>query len=526
MPRNKKRVQLRKKRPAKKIIKRPPHQPTAEENAKRNDMMKMLLGRGIMPQQPQQQAQQNDKLQEKLDAYNKLIVEARKKNDMLESQLKQRKNELDEENAETKTYNEQMNAMDTQQKVLEKKIKRKEAREKALKEKQDRIEKLEERKKELDGRTKEHKIKEETIALENQIKEKEQEIKQLEMQEEQNRLELEKNKAFNAYQLLEEENKIKQAQVDAQELTLKSIKFKKADVYYQEAYKKNLELTIKAENLNRAINLEKDRQSKEAEVAAMNQFMVLSDNTNKSTPIKTRMTKAIVDKNIIDVEYEEKKIDVDNLKEQKIKTHQLMIENDNKLAETKALQNTIESETYQQKENELAQERQAVADKQANIEHTEKALQNMKEIKRLEAQNKALNKIDIQNINPEMVSTEIETMTEQMKDVIEDANREHEQRLALERQKTKFNSVFEDIMNRYEGQYKDAAINNLMTLISQKTRGRLPSDVMDYNLDNLTKATNFISMVGDRNHELLLNDDMLNDFVTDNSYKDFDWKVD
>ena len=97
MPRNKKRVQLRKKRIARKIIKRPSHQPTSEENAKRNDMMKMLLGRGIMPQQPQQQAQQNDKLQEKLDAYNKLIVEARKKNDMLESQLKQRKNELDEE---------------------------------------------------------------------------------------------------------------------------------------------------------------------------------------------------------------------------------------------------------------------------------------------------------------------------------------------------------------------------------------------------------------------------------------------
>ena len=95
MPRNKKRIQIKKKSVKKVVAKR--NQKTPEQKAKDNDMLKLLLGRQVVSQTPTQQNQHTDEYRQKLEDYNKQLVEARREKDSLAAQVKQAKEEPQKE---------------------------------------------------------------------------------------------------------------------------------------------------------------------------------------------------------------------------------------------------------------------------------------------------------------------------------------------------------------------------------------------------------------------------------------------
>ena len=95
MSRNKKRVQIKKKRAMRRVRRNDNSSrvQTPEQKAKENEMLKLLLGRQMTTPQ---QNQQHDKQQEKIEQLNKLIYEEQRKASNYEQELKEKNKILDD----------------------------------------------------------------------------------------------------------------------------------------------------------------------------------------------------------------------------------------------------------------------------------------------------------------------------------------------------------------------------------------------------------------------------------------------
>ena len=95
MSRNKKRVQIKKKRAMRRVRRNDNSSrvQTPEQKAKENEMLKLLLGRQMTTPQ---QNQQHDKQQEKIEQLNKLIYEEQRKASNYEQELKEKHKILDD----------------------------------------------------------------------------------------------------------------------------------------------------------------------------------------------------------------------------------------------------------------------------------------------------------------------------------------------------------------------------------------------------------------------------------------------
>ena len=69
------------------------------------------------------------------------------------------------------------------------------------------------------------------------------------------------------------------------------------------------------------------------------------------------------------------------------------------------------------------------------------------------------------------------------------------------------------------------ANDNLMKLILRKTEGKLKDDIKDYDLNNLTKAVDFIKYIGRFDNSLLIEPGQLDEFVKSKDFTDFVWDI-
>ena len=150
---------------------------------------------------------------------------------------------------------------------------------------------------------------------------------------------------------------------------------------------------------------------------------------------------------------------------------------------------------------------------------------DIKRVKTLEAQNKAISDFDLSNTNAETVAAQLETFADQVSSVIENGNSEMKENQRHEAQYNEFMKVLERNSERFGTDIStaDFANNNLLQLIAAKTKGKLPDDVADYSTGDLIKATEFGQMMLRLNTEFLTDEDRYNEFVESTEFKRFVW---
>ena len=84
-------------------------------------------------------------------------------------------------------------------------------------------------------------------------------------------------------------------------------------------------------------------------------------------------------------------------------------------------------------------------------------------------------------------------------------------------------SVLESILDKYNGDDRTAANNNILELIKNKTNSKLPDNIDEFSLYNLQRATDFMKLINERNSDLLLSPKELDKFIREDTYKNFEW---
>ena len=524
MPRNKKRIQIKKKSVKKTVVRHT--QKTPEQKAKDNDILKLLLGRQIGGQAPVQQNQHTDEYRQKLEDYNKQLVEARREKDSLAAQVKQAKEEIAAETAASKHHSQEMSNLRQQQRHEEKKLRENERKSKEIEEEQRKLEKLKDANAEFDGRTKQHKHRESMLKIEGeqndlrrQIMKNEQKIKEQEQT-------LEMNKALRAKKDLEETNNILRAQVEAKNNLLKSEEFKNADKQYQKVYEENLKLKIQNDKNDTLLKYMIERQKSTGEIEGMKQVMENydKDEENKKKYIKD-MTDAIVNETNLSIEHADLQGQIDNLINRKSLLRKQMNENENKLAQTKSLRNAIESKSYLQNVRIIEQQQQIVSQQQLSAEKQENIIANMKKIKDLEARNDFLSDFDPSAVNVEYVNAQLQEFTKQVGNIITEHNEVMNENIELQKARSDMLSTMENLLNKYgeAGLDRDTANQNLLAMITNKAKKSLPSDMTEYDLNAAKKATELMTMISSGNEEILTNGDSYNEFINTKEFKNFKW---
>ena len=516
MPRTKKRVQLRKRKVNKKVIRHNTHNKiTPEQKAKENDMLKVLLGRQMMPSP--QQTQQADKQQEKIERQYKTLME-------LKAELKNKqetKTNIAQETAETSAEiakeEAEIKELKRQANESEKKYRHNRRVEQIKEQIRQKKEEFDEKNKEFDGRTQENKYKAEIINLNNQIKQEDDKIKDLERQ-------ISENKILEEKRMLEEELRIKQAQAKAKEEIINSDAFKNADTEYQKVYKDLLAVNAKNERLNMLIEHKEQQRRKGAENEAMKIF-INQQNAGIPSPTKTKYVDSLVKEQTADMERTQYEEEIQHMKSEKRKIHKQKLETNTKLEEAKAFKNVVESAEFKQQQEEIAETRKQVVKKQEQAEALEKMNADIKRVKTLEAQNKAISNFDLSNTNAETVAAQLETFADQVSSVIENGNSEMKENQRHEAQLNEFMKVLDRNSERFANDVSLAnfANNNLLQLITSKTKGKLPDDVADYSTGDLIKATEFGQMMLNLNTEFLTDEDRYNEFIESTEFKRFVW---
>ena len=293
---------------------------------------------------------------------------------------------------------------------------------------------------------------------------------------------------------------------------------------YQKAYKELLEVNAKNERLNMLIEHKKEQRRKGAENEAMKIF-INQQNAGIPSPTKSKYVDSLVKEQTADMERTQYEEEIQHMKGEKRKIHKQKLETNTKLEEAKALKNVVESAEFKQQEEEIAKQRKQVAKKQEQAEALEKINADIKRVKTLEAQNKAISNFDLSNTNAETVAAQLETFADQVSSVIENGNSEMKENQRHEAQLNEFMKVLERNGERFGTDVSLAgfANNNLLQLITAKTKGKLPDDVADYSTGDLIKATEFGQMMLNLNTEFLTDEDRYNEFIESPEFKRFVW---
>ena len=81
------------------------------------------------------------------------------------------------------------------------------------------------------------------------------------------------------------------------------------------------------------------------------------------------------------------------------------------------------------------------------------------------------------------------------------------------------------MLDKYEDQSnRDKANANLLQLINIKTNSKLPDDLDLYTLYHTERATDFMKLINERDPNLLLDNEKLDAFTNEDTYKNFEWK--
>ena len=156
----------------------------------------------------------------------------------------------------------------------------------------------------------------------------------------------------------------------------------------------------------------------------------------------------------------------------------------------------------------------------------ENQLEVQKKITTLQAQIDVRQTYDPENINPDAIQAQMNEYASQIGASLEAINRNQQARIAHEKLKLQLKNDLDTVLARYSNSgARQAANENLIKLIANKTSEKLPDDMMDYDSANMEKGIDFINMIGKLTPDLLLDSEMLEGFVRGDEFKNFEWNV-
>ena len=546
----------------KQSIKRKPqqaeHKLTSEQQAKQNEMLKVMLAR---PQQivPQGTSQQNDELRQKLDSLTRQNTNQANENREL-------RRLISEGRADQQRINDEFRREQELNRQRDQNIRQREAAEDRLHEEQDRGQRLRERQDELDNSTEAGRHRQEMAELDTQIH-------NLSREREQNEAQISNNELYQKLLKKRADVDFLTESVSAQRDVINSNDYKNPKEALKKVLKDEIE-TIEEKKRNDGI-IEKQRiiYMLEAERLAREKYIedytaptqkvpeLKKDGTPKMTGAgagkSTIVYKKLKDKNgnVVKDEkgkdmYEKKsrhdiyteqiaqqikteeemRMELDKLRQQqenyKQQAHefnQKAINIDNMQSELKQIKTYQESEVYLNRLNAIEKTKKEVEIKQQQNQHNKNMLELDKKMKALEVQSKVAAEFDPFQTTVAGVQTQIKSYGDNLKNILNSHLINIQNSKELDIQRENMHSVLESILDKYNGDDRTAANNNILELIKNKTNSKLPDNIDEFSLYNLQRATDFMKLINERNSDLLLSPKELDKFIREDTYKNFEW---
>ena len=555
MPRIKKR--LSKKKAVRRVAKPKPQQVdknklTPEQQARENDMLKVLLNR----QQPQLlpgSVQQSDRLREQLDTINRRNIESAKELTTLKAQLKQEndfkeslKQDMDRLRQEAKDK-ERLNRM------REQGIKEKEKVEERVRKQDELSDALKAKEREFDESTEEGKHKAETSRMRRKIKAKQEEIDELESKKK-------RNTFYAKYEEEEEELEKLNAQSEALGALIESDKFKNARANYINTQAKVHTARFEQQHQQKIADMMMETANTQAQIDAHKKFI---DDLYAPQPIpernkngtikhnshgqivyqKDKNGEPIMDENLSKIKLYEAEL-ADQLKLQNEKNTELVrlkakIEGFNNLVEQteteKIKAKDVERELEMKKEyldsNEfkrsnqlLTRTKRQLAEMEEANKVKEQAVETGKKLKSLEIRNRLLQEFDPTATNPEQIQIQIQSLGDEATKLFNKGHKAIADENRRQEYLREINGLLDTIKGHYktEGQQKQA-YDNTMYLIEGKVRSKINPSIDEWSLENVEKGSEFIRMLSNLNPDILLNDELLEQYKLDPEYTGFEW---
>ena len=143
----------------------------------------------------------------------------------------------------------------------------------------------------------------------------------------------------------------------------------------------------------------------------------------------------------------------------------------------------------------------------------------------MEAQAEIAAKFDPTETNIEAIQTQINELYSQHTDIMSRVVQDNDDANKLSLAQVDMHKALDSLLDKYEDQSnRDKANANLLQLINIKTNSKLPDDLDLYTLYHTGRATDFMKLINERDPDLLLDEEKLDAFTNEETYKNFEWK--
>ena len=533
-------------------IKRKPqqaeHKLTSEQQAKQNDMLKIMLAR---PQQivPQGTSQQNDELRQKLDSLTRQNTNQANENRELRRLIAEGRTDQQRINDEFRREQELNRQRDQN-------IRQREAAEDRLHAEQDRGQRLQQRQDDLDNSTEAGRHRQQMADLDTQIF-------NLGHEREQNEARIRNNELYQQLQRKQADVNYLTEAISAQRDIMNSDDYKNPKPALKTAIFNEMRKQIEKENNDEIIKRQMNVMRMTAEQQAYQQY--IDDYTKPSQKIQKRKQDGSLlfgsngsgkeyaiyekDKNGKEILVSKAKLHTDELaaqvkaeEEAQIELDRLKLEQENyknqareatkakisnmntqrELTQIKAYQ---ESQAYLDRLTAMEKAKKEVELKQQQNQHNKNMLEIDKKMKILEAQNRVSAEFDPFQSDVAGVQEQIKASGDNLESILNSHLTNIKNSKELDIQRGNMHVALESLLDNYEGEDRITANNNLIRLIGLKTNDKLKSDIDEYSLYDLQRTTDFINLINRRDTELLLDGKSLDKFIKEDTYKDFEWKI-
>lgn len=535
MGRLKKRVQRRLKKQVKQSIKKPKTQAkTPEQQAKENEMLKVMLSR--QPQLIAGQGEKNDKLQQQLDLQKNVLIQKQKEFQNTQDLLNQYKTEMEKmkadiNQAKAKRVNEEKINKEKEKGIREKEkeVVKFEKEEKRGRDLMDKEEALEEKKRAFDAKTVEGEHKKKMTELEGKEREYRRKIAE-------NEKEIRDNTLFAELKAKKDELDILTAQIASQDEILNSEEYKKRKEKLIEVNKNLFEAKEKLAHNEQIRKIQAETEILEA--TKLGQERYLGELKKKvpqqdsifleSTTIQNQkqLAEQLLQNQKAKAENERLKEEIEMRENLHKQVKKLKWENDTVEKENETLNKYVESKDYKSKINLIETEKQLEEQRKTQLDFQKQSIQAKRKIQQLEAQLEIGEQYDPTKTDLAGVQAQIQELSKIGNETFENNNTIIQNNINLNKQKAAYDAAYDNLLNRYDNKKdKDSATNNLMLLMEEKIGSKLPKNTNDWDIKNLERATAFTEMIGKLTPDLLLKPDMLNDFVKGEEFNNFNWNI-
>jgi len=540
MGRLKKRVQRRLKKQVKQSIKKPKTlTKTPEQQAKENEMLKVMLSR--QPQLIAGQAEKNDKLQQQLDLQKNALIQKQKEFQTQQEQLRQYKAEMDKMKSEinqAKAENDNQEKINREKEKGLNKLEKEEKRKQKLEDERDKLEELE---KEHDYKTQEGQLNLQMTEaqlkkkqLAQSISDKEKEYNLLNRAAEIKAAEAENERLQSYYDNIK--NTLESEDFKNQEKTLKDLHKQKLEtedkIKYAEQEKeaklKIMDMKAKTEAYKEyigKINEERAKLNKKGQVMKDKDGFTIYDDS-ELTKLQKGLAIQLDDQIKTENEYNATMNTVNYVKEIGDKVNKLKLENEQKKNEVMEMKKLIEGDNFKENMRQLeeAKREEEITKQNASLKlQAQKAKQRTQFLQEELGMRQRYNHVDT---DLGIYQTQLQELGNQIDDIQTKTNNIIEDNRKYIKQQQAFYTARDNLLNRYENEDdKNMAKDNYFKLIEHKIGIKLPGAIDDWDINNLERTTAFTEMLGKLTPELLTSPDELDKFVQGEEFNNFEWKV-